>query len=222
MKRLTLSSAAVALVAIIAGACSADIPSAAAPTDPALAKGGPNAVAAYTVLDVGALLPSTPSEAHGVNDAGDVVGFYVSGPTYYPFALVSGASVLLGGGYGWAYGISNGSPAYVAGDANGYTGALEPGRPDAADAPPAHGGRGGGCCFGHAGGVNDAGDAVGSVSPNAAMWLADGTRIPIATPAGFWGERVEASTTPDSPCSSSPPPRFSARAAAICASRRAR
>jgi hypothetical protein len=35
MKRLTLSSAAVAFVAIIAGACAGDIPSAAAPTEPA-------------------------------------------------------------------------------------------------------------------------------------------------------------------------------------------
>lgn len=189
MKRLTLSSAALALVAIIAGACTADIPSAAAPTDPALAKGGPNAVAAYTVLNVGALLPGTPSEARGVNDAGDVVGFYVSGGSAYPFALVSGAPVTLGGGTGWAYGISNGIPAYVAGSANGLPARWSLADPAQATLLPRTADEVADTAFGHAGGVNDAGDAVGSVGRNAAMWLADGTRIPIATPAGqFRGE----------------------------------
>jgi len=181
MKRLTLSSATCALVAIIAGACTADIPSAAAPTDPALAKGGPSASAAYTVLNIHALLPGTQSEAQGVNDAGDVAGLYYADPSFYPFALVSGAPVTLGGGPGAAYGISNGSPAYVAGSSNGV-----PARWSLADpTQPALLPLAAGETSGVADGVNDAGDAVGKVGPNAAMWLADGTRIPIATPAGF-------------------------------------
>jgi uncharacterized membrane protein len=185
MKRLTLSSAAVSLVAIMAGACTADIPSAAAPTDPAFAKGGPSAPAAYTVLDVGALLPGSPSEARGVNDAGDVVGFYVSGSTSYPYAVVSGSHVPLGGGTGWAVGISNGNPVYVAGHV-GLGNFNVPARWSlAGPTQPTYLPLAAGETFGFAKSVNDAGDAVGSVGANAAMWLADGTRIPIATPAGF-------------------------------------
>jgi hypothetical protein len=184
MNRLTLSSAALALVAIVVGACTADVPSAAAPTDPALAKGGPSAPAAYTVLDVGALLPGFSSEAHGVNDAGDVVGFYQAGSAY-PFALVSGAAVTLGGGPGLAWGISNGSPAYVAGSANGLPVRWSLADPTQPTLLPLEAGE----TNGQAKGVNNVGDAVGSAGANAAMWLADGTRIPIATPAGF--ARVE-------------------------------
>jgi hypothetical protein len=180
MKRLTLSSAAVALVAIIGGACTADIPSAAPPTDPALARGGPSA-AAYTVLDVGALLPGSPSEGRGVNDAGDVVGFYRSGGPSYPFALVAGSAVTLGGGPGSAWGISNGSPAYVAGSSNSLPARWSLADPTQPTLLPLAAGESGG----QAKGVNDAGDAVGSVAGSAAMWLADGTRIPIATPAGY-------------------------------------
>jgi hypothetical protein len=185
MKRLTFSSAALALVAIVAGACSADIPSAAAPADPSLAKGGPSA-AAYTVLNIHALLQATQSEAQGVNDAGEVVGFYFSpsptGSTVYPFALVSGAPVTLGGGPGAAYGISNGSPAYVAGSSNSLPARWSLADPTQPTLLPLAAGE----TFGTADAVNDAGDAVGRVGPSAAaMWLADGTRIPIATPAGF-------------------------------------
>jgi uncharacterized membrane protein len=185
MKRFTLSSAALALVAIMAGACTADIPSATAPTDPALAKGGPSAAAAYTVLDIGALLPGNPSEARSVNDAGDVVGFYVSGGPSYPFAVVAGVPVTLGGGTGWAVGISNGDPVYVAGHV-GLGDFNVPARWSLADpTQPTYLPLEAGETFGFAKGVNDAGVAVGSVNSNAAMWLADGTRIPIATPAGF-------------------------------------
>lgn len=182
MKRLTLSSAAVAIVAIITGACSADIPSAAAPTDPALAKGGPSAAAAYSVLDVGALLPGTSSQAQGVNDAGDVAGFYLSGSAYYPFALVSGAAVTLGGGPGMAWGMSS---AYVGGNSNGLPARWSLADPTQPALLPLTAAEVEGGSSGHLEGVNDAGDAVGAVGPNAAMWLADGTRIPIATPAGY-------------------------------------
>ena len=185
MTRFTFSSAALALVASMAGACTADIPSAAVPTDAALAKGGPSAAAAYTVLDVGALLPGSPSQARGVNDAGDVVGFYASGSTSYPYAFVSGSPVALGGGTGWAVGISNGDPVYVAGHVG--LGAFNvPARWSLADpTQPTYLALAAGETFGFANGVNDAGDAVGSVNSKAAMWLADGTRIPITAPAGF-------------------------------------
>jgi len=183
MKRLSITSAGVALVAL-AAACTGDIPSAAAPADPALAKGGPSASAAYTVLDVGALLPGTSSEARAVNDTGDVVGFYVSGSTY-PYAVVSGSPVTLGGGTGWAVGISNGSPVYVVGHV-GLGDFNVPARWSLADpTQPTYLPLAAGETFGFAKDVNDAGDAVGSVNSKAAMWLANGTRIPIATPAGF-------------------------------------
>jgi hypothetical protein len=183
MKRLTLSPAELALVAIIAGACTADIPSAAAPSDPSLAKGGPSAAPAYTVLDVAALLPGTSgSEAHGVNDAGDVAGFYfvtsASGSTTYPFALVSGAPVTLGGGTGMAWGMSN---AYVAGSSGSRPARWSLANPTQPTLLPLAAGE----AYGQAKGVNDAGAAVGSVGGSAGMWLADGTRIPIATPAGY-------------------------------------
>ncbi|HKH90761.1 MAG TPA: hypothetical protein VKA54_03095 [Gemmatimonadaceae bacterium] len=180
MKRLSTTSASVALVAL-AAACAGDVPSAAVPTDAALAKGGPSA-AAYTVLDVGAVLPGTSSEARGVNDVGVVVGFYFSGSSSYPFALVAGTPVTLGGGSGWALGISNGSPTYVVGYANsGKPVRWSLADPTQATVLPLEAGE----TSGIAKGVNDAGDVVGSVGPDAAMWLADGTRIPIATPAGF-------------------------------------
>jgi hypothetical protein len=182
MKGLTRSSAAVALVAIIAGACTADIPSAAAPTDPALAKGGPSAAAAYTVLDVGALLPGTSSQAQGVNDAGDVAGFYYSGSAYYPFAFVSGAAVTLGGGPGMAWGMSS---TYVGGNSNGLPARWSLADPTQRALLPLTAAEVEGGWGGQLQGVNDAGDVVGSVGPNAAMWLADGTRIPIATQAGY-------------------------------------
>ena len=116
-------------------------------------------------------------------------------------------------------GISNGNPVYVAGHV-GLGNFNVPARWSLADpTQPTYLPLAAGETFGFAKGVNDAGDAVGSVNYNAAMWLADGTRIPIAAPAGFETERAEASTTPDSPCSSSARRH---RTAAICASRRAR
>ena len=182
MKRLTLSSAAVALVAVVAGACAGDIPSAAAPADPVLAKGGPSATAAYTVLDVGALLPGTSSQAQGVNDAGDVAGFYLSGSAYYPFALVSGAAVTLGGGPGMAWGMSS---AFVGGSSNGSPARWSLADPTQPALLPLTAAEVEAGSSGNLDAVNDAGDAVGAVGRNAAMWLADGTRIPITTPAGY-------------------------------------
>src|SRR5215208_46432 len=115
MKRLSITPASVALLAAVAGACVGDVPSAATPTDPALAK----APAGYTALDVGALIGNYSSEAHAVNDAGDVAGFYCCNPNTRAFALVRGAAVTLGGESGMAWGMSNGSPAYVVGSTGG-------------------------------------------------------------------------------------------------------
>lgn len=183
MKRLTLTSAGVALIVGFGAACTGDSPGAAAPTDPTLAKGG--GPAPYTVLDVGALLPGSSSQANGVNDAGDVAGFYDSGSAYRAFALVSGTPVTLGGGPGLAWGISNASPAFVVGSSGGVPARwslADPTQPTllalTADEIEAEVG-------GQAKGVNSAGDAVGSVGANAAMWLADGTRLTIASPAGY-------------------------------------
>ncbi|MFL5617797.1 MAG: hypothetical protein ACJ79A_05305 [Gemmatimonadaceae bacterium] len=178
MTRLTITAAGVALLAALAGACTGDVPTAAVPSDPALAKGGPSA-AAYTVLDVGALLPGSSSQANGVNDAGDVVGYYYDGSAYRAFALVAGASVTLGSGPGLAWGMSNGSPAFVAGSAGGFPVRWSLADPSQTTSLTLTAGE----TSGSADAVNDAGDAVGVVGANAAMWLADGTRIPIATPA---------------------------------------
>jgi hypothetical protein len=88
---------------------------------------------------------------------------------------------------GFAYGISNGSPAYVVGNvgnAPARWSVADPTQPlllalTAAEVTAAS--------FGAARGVNDAGAAVGNVGPNPAMWTADGARIsdPIAIPAGY-------------------------------------
>lgn len=185
MKRLTTSSAFVALLTALSVACTGDVPlpSAAPPSDPTLAKGG--GPAAYTALDVGALIGDYASQANGVNDAGDVVGYYYSSPSYFPFALVSGSPVTLGGGSGFALGMSNASPAYVVGSVGDDPvrwSLADPTQPTilprTVDELAAN-------ARGAAKGVNDAGDAVGYVGLDAAMWLADGTRIPIATPLRF-------------------------------------
>ena len=79
-------------------------------------------------------------------------------------------------------GISNGSPAYVVGSASGNKpvrwSLTDPTQPTLLPLPA-------GQAFGTARGVNDAGDAVGSIGSGAAMWLAAGAPILIATPAGF-------------------------------------
>ena len=184
MKRVTITSASVAFIAALAAACTGDLPSAAAPSDPAFAR--PSGPAPYTVLDVGALIGGNSSQANGVNDAGDVVGFYSSGGPLYPFALVSGAAVTLGGGAGLAWGMSNATPAFVAGSSSGGLPArwslADPTQVTllartAAEVTAEAGGA--------AKGVNVSGDAVGFVGANAAMWLADGTRITIPNPAGY-------------------------------------
>ena len=177
MKRLIITRAGGALLALV-GACTGEIPSVAAPTDPELAKGGPTASAQYTALDVGALIPgSQSSQASGVNDAGDVVGSYVSGTTAYPFALVSGAAVPLGSGPGIAWGVSNGNPAFVAGSAAGLPVRWSLDAPVQVTQLALTGGS--------AKGVNSSGATVGILGANAAMWLADGTHVPIASPAGY-------------------------------------
>ena len=184
MKRPTITSAGVALLAVLAGACSGDVPSAAAPTDPQFAKPAP---AGYTVLDVGALLGNYSSVARAVNDAGDVAGHYCCNPGTRAFALVSGTAVTLGGASGAAWGMSNGSSAFVAGSSDGLPARWSlaaPSQPTLLERTAAEVAAGAG---GTARGVNDAGAAVGDVAGVAAMWAADGSRVasPIATPAGY-------------------------------------
>ena len=183
MERLTIASARVILIAALAVACTGDVPSAVPPSDPAFAR--PSGPAPYTVLDVGALIGDVSSQANSVNDAGEVVGFYASGGTYYPFALVSNAPVTLGGGPGMAWGVSNATPAFVAGNSSGLPTRWSLADPAqvtflARTAAEVTAGSGGA-----AKGVNNAGDAVGYVGANAALWLADGTRITIPNPAGY-------------------------------------
>lgn len=184
MKRLTITSAGVVFFAAITVACAGDVPGTTSPTDPTPARAsGP---APYTVLDVGALIGGNSSQANGVNDAGDVIGFYSSGGAYYAFALVSGAPVTLGGGPGMAWGMSNATPAFVVGSNSAGLPArwslADPTQATllarTADEVTASSG-------GAAKGVNNGGDAVGYVGSNAALWLADGTRITIANPAGY-------------------------------------
>ena len=179
MKRLNIIPAGVALLAAIAGGCAGEVPSAVEPTDASLAK----APAGYTTLDVGTLLGNYSSVARAVNDAGDVAGYYCCDPNTRAFALVSGAPVTLGGTSGMAWGMSNGSPAFVVGGSGG----LPVRWSLAAPAQPTLLALNTGEAGGTARGVNDAGAAVGDVAGGAAMWAADGSRIasPIATPAGF-------------------------------------
>ena len=181
MKRLTITPAGVVLLAALAGACNGEAPSAAAPTDPELAR----APVGYTALDVGALIGDYTSQAMGVNDDGDVAGVYCCDPNTRVFvALGSGPVVTMPG---FAYGISNGSPAYVAGSSGGAPvrwSVDDPTQPlllelTAAEVTAES--------FGAARGVNTAGATVGNVGLNPAMWAADGSRVlnPIAIPAGY-------------------------------------
>jgi len=177
MKRLTTTTG-VALLAALVGACSGEVPSAATPSDPELAKGGPAATAGSTAINVGALISgSTASQANGVNDAGDVAGFYETGSEVRPFALVSGSVVALGSGTGLAWGISNGNAAFVVGSAASLPARWNVTTPTAVTLLA--------LTSGQAKGVNSAGAAVGSLGASAAMWLADGTYVPIATPASY-------------------------------------
>ena len=183
MKPHLITPSGVALLAALLGACTGDVPSALAPEDPALAR----APAAYTALDIGALVGAGSSQANGVNDAGDVAGFIAQGGSYVPFAYAGGQVVTLGGGPGLAWGISNASPAYVAGSSAGLPvlwSLAAPTQPMPLEVTSAELAAGLG---GHAESVNDAGAAVGSVGASAAMWSPGGARVanPIATPAGF-------------------------------------
>jgi hypothetical protein len=82
--------------------------------------------------------------------------------------------------------MSNATPAYVAGSSSGGLptrwSLADPTQPTlltrTADEVTAQSG-------GAAKGVNDGGDAAGYVGANAALWLADGTRITIPSPSGY-------------------------------------
>jgi hypothetical protein len=178
MKRLIITPAGIVLLAALAGACTGDVPSLAPPTDPDLAR----APAAYTAVDIGALLGDYTSQAMGVNDAGDVAGVYCCDPNSRVFVALGSGSVVTMPGDGFAYGISNGSPAYVVGTAGSAPvrwSVADPTQPLTLEAAAGS--------FGAARGVNTAGAAVGNVGVNPAMWAADGTRIPdpITIPAGY-------------------------------------
>ena len=181
MKRLTITPAGVALLALLAEACSGEPPSAVAPVNPDLAR----APAEYTALDVGALIGDYTSQAMGVNDAGDVAGVYCCDPDDGAFVVLGSGSVIKMDGA--ALGISNGSPAYVAGSSGGA-----PVRWSVADATQPlflelTAAEVTSESFGTARGVNTAGATVGNVGVNPAMWAADGSRVPnpIAIPAGY-------------------------------------
>jgi len=178
MLRRLVTATGSALAVTIAAACATDVPTAAPPTDPVLAR-----AAAYTSIDIGALLGNYSSQAKGVNDAGDVAGYSCCGAGSGAFARVAGTVISLAGEGSAALAISYGSPLYVA----GYTGSpSQPVRwsigastettflpllPDET--------------FGAARGINDLGDAVGNAGNQAAIWSGAGVRTTVPTPVGF-------------------------------------
>jgi len=178
VKHSTIVPAGVMLVAVIAGACGTDLPSEATPPQVATAS-----AAAYTSVDIGALLGNYSSKANGVNDAGDVAGWSCCGSGSGAFARVAGVVRLLAGDGSAALAISNGAPRYVV----GYSGSpSKPVRWTIGNPTQA--------TFlslltdersGAARGVNDAGAAVGNAGARAAMWSAAGTRTSLPAPAGF-------------------------------------
>jgi hypothetical protein len=178
-----ITPAAVALLAALAAACSGEVPSAVAPSEPELAR----APAAYTALNVGALIGDYTSQAMGVNDAGDVAGVFCCDPNTRVFVVLGSGTVITVPGDGFAHGISNGTPAYVigsTGSAPARWSVADPSQPLFLELTAAEVAAG---SFGTARGVNDAGASVGNVDANPAMWSSAGARIPdpIAIPAGY-------------------------------------
>jgi hypothetical protein len=172
-----------ALVAMLAVACTPDGPTDVASLDPSLAQAR-NSSPSYTSTNLGALPGDNSSRANGVNDAGEVAGYSCCSLGYRGFVRVSGVLTPLTGDNGNALAISNGSQRFVV----GFAGATsQPVRwtiaADGALSPPEYLPLGA-ATSGAARGVNDAGQAVGNVGDNAAMWL-DGSLILVSAPEGF-------------------------------------
>jgi len=185
MKFLSRTLPGMALATVLA-ACSTDIPTEAAPTDLAAAKGGPG-VATHTSIDIGAMLGGYASRVNDVNDAGDVVGVVFSSSSCCAFAIIGDILTQLPGNGREAHAISNSSPLHVV----GYSGAAGvPTQPlrwtisDGVSSQPASLELGG-ASYGSATGVNDAGEAVGYAGASAAIWSADGSLTAISPPQGF-------------------------------------
>jgi len=188
MNRFATGYPLLALTISLGAGCAPDDPSVTAPVESVLARGKP-ASAAYTSSDLGALLGANSSQANGVNDASDVVGF-TSQPSLAAFAILNGVATTLSGESGNAKAISNGSPQYVVGFA-GSTSAparwtIVSGAPSAPEFLALLSNEVGGTALG----VNDAGAAVGTVfdtaglGHRAAMWSGAGVRTTVEPPAG--------------------------------------
>jgi uncharacterized membrane protein len=178
MKSLNGRSCGLVLVTLLGAACTADLPTAAAPSELAAAKGGNGSGSpAYTVVDLGALLGNYSSSARAVNDAGDIVGHSAGGA----FAIIAGAVTPLPGIGLNAYALSNGTPRYVTGQA-----ASQPARWSIAGGVSSQPTilQLGSAEFGAARGVNDAGATVGNAGVQAAVWDVDGNLVTLL-PAGF-------------------------------------
>lgn len=184
MKILSRTLPGIVLATALVAACSTDLPTEAAPTELAAAKGGPG-VATHTSVDVGTMLGGYASRLNDVNDAGDVAGVVFSASSCCAFAIVGGAFTPLTGGRE-AHAISNGSPLHVVGYSGGST-PMQPVRwiitggnasgPMTLDVA--------GASYGSAVGVNDVGDAIGYAGDGAAIWSSGGSLTAISPPQGF-------------------------------------
>ena len=188
MNRFAIGYPILALAISLGAGCAPDEPSVTAPVESVLARGKPGS-AAYTSTDVGALLGANSSQANGVNDAGDVVGF--SSQLSGAFAILNGVATTLPGVSANAKAISNGSPQYVVGWAGSMSSGpvrwtIVNGAPSAPENLALLSNEVGGTALG----VNDAGAAVGAafdtagLGQRAAMWSDAGVRTTVEPPAG--------------------------------------
>ena len=186
MNRFAIGYSLLTLAISLGAGCAPDNPSVTAPVGSALARGNP-ANASYTSSNLGALLGANSSQANGVNDAGDVVGF--SDQASGAFAILNGVATTLPGVSANAKAISNGSPQYVVGWAGPgpVRWTIVNGAPSAAENLALLSDE----VSGYALGVNDAGAAVGAAFDTlpgqgrlAAMWSDAGVRTTVERPAG--------------------------------------
>jgi hypothetical protein len=183
MKRLISCPSTFALAAMLAVACTPDGPTNVASLDPAVAQAR-NSSPGYTSTNLGALPGDNSSRANGVNDAGEVAGYSCCSLGSRGFVTVKGVLTPLVGDHGNALAISSGSQRFVVGFAGATSQPVRwtiaaGGAPSQPEYLPL-----GVATSGAARGVNDAGQAVGNVGDNAAMWL-DGSLILVSAPTGF-------------------------------------
>ena len=177
-KGLLLSAVALFL---ITAACGRDLPTGASASEGDIAFA--RQTASYSVSLIDLLSGDHENRAHGVNDAGEVVGTSIGTTSgFRAYVTLGGVVTPLAGSGATGFAISNGATRYVVGRSS-----FLPARwtivGTSASAPVSL--AVGAAVQGSALGVNDAGDAVGYAGSSAAIWDAAGNLTLVSTPSGF-------------------------------------